>query len=209
MALSSKLNRIFEAIQNALAGLHKALFNLVLTFFEELNTRIRSKLSLSYMVVETREHVGSLVKVSKYVVLPASLVYVVSAFFLGEIALDSMLFGVLVFVYSNFLPDLPSIFERKKQKDDARDLPWYKKYALLLFAPLFIWAFFSGMRCGWRTFETFHNVRSLAVYTSFLLLFGIAFMHPPLTTVDLAETLSVPLYGLTGYLTHLKVDRIM
>jgi hypothetical protein len=209
VALSSKLSRIFEAIQNALAGLRKVLFNLVLTFFEELNRQIGSKFSLSCMVSETKEHIVSLIKVFKYVVLPASLVYVVSAFFFGEIAFDSMLFGLLVFVYSNFLPDLPSVFERKRQSGNARDLPWYKKYALLLFAPLFIWALFSGMRCGWRTFETFHNFRSLAVYTSFLFLFGIVFVYPPFTITDLVEVLSVPLYGLAGYLTHLKVDRIM
>jgi hypothetical protein len=209
VALSSKLSRIFEAIQNALAGLRKVLFNLVLTFFEELNRQIGSKFSLSCMVSETKEHIVSLIKVFKYVVLPASLVYVVSAFFFGEIAFDSMLFGLLVFVYSNFLPDLPSVFERKRQSGNARDLPWYKKYALLLFAPLFIWALFSGMRCGWRTFETFHNFRSLAVYTSFLFLFGIVFVYPPFTITDLVEVLSVPLYGLAGYLTHLKVDRIL
>lgn len=209
MAKSSKLTRIFEAIQNASTGLRRALFNLVLTFFEEVNKKILSRLQLFCMEQETKDHIGALVKVFKFVVLPASLVYVVLEFLFGEIALDSMLFGLLVFFYSNFLPDLPSICRKKKCECRTEDLPWYKKYSLLLFAPLFVWALFSGMQCRWRTFETFHNFRSLAVYSGFLLLIGVAFMYPPFSIADLTELASAPLYGIAGYLTHLKVDKIL
>lgn len=151
-----------------------------------------------------------LIKVFKFVVLPASLFYVFSDFFFfGENALDSMLWGILAFVYSNFLPDLPSIYRRKKYNGTTQDLPWYKKYALLLFAPVFIWVLISGTRLRWETAETFHNFKSLTIYAGFLLLLGFAFIYPPFTIADLTELVSIPLYGLIGYLTHLKVDRIL
>ena len=204
------MNRIFEVIQNMLTGLRKALFNLVLTFFEELNKQIRSRMHPYYMEQETKEHVKTLIKVFKYVVLPASLFYVILSFlFLRENALDSMLLGIVTFIYSNFLPDLPSICRRSKTSGTTKDLPCYKKYALLLFAPLFIWALLSGTQLRWKTTETFHNIKSLTVYSSFLLLLGLLFICPPITIADLTELASTPLYGLIGYLTHLKVDRIL
>ncbi len=210
MAKSSKVKRIFKAIHNALTELHRAIFNLVLTFFEEVNKQIHSRLLLWYMERETEQHVRMMIKVFKFVVLPASVFYVLSNFFFfRENALDSMLLGILTFIYSNFLPDLPSIFRRKKGDGPTEDLPWYKKYALLLFAPLFIWALLSGAQLRWRTSETFHNVKSLTVYAGFLLLLGFAFTNLPFTVADLTELVSIPLYGLVGYLAHLKVDRIL
>lgn len=210
VAKPSKVNKILKAIHNALAGLHKALFNLVLTFFEELNKRIRARILLYFMEKETGEHVKTLIKMFKYVVLPLSLFYVLSDFFLfGENAVDSMLWGVLIFIYSSFLPDLPSICRKQRNNGTKKDLAWYKKYALLLFAPLFIWALFSGIRLKWETYETFHNFKSLTIYAGFLCALGFVFMYPPFTVADLAELVSVPLYGVIGYLSHLKVDRIL
>jgi hypothetical protein len=210
MAKSSKLKRPFGAIQNALAGLRQILFNLVLSLFEEINKQIHSRLSPRYMEKETEEHVRMLVKMFKFIVVPASLIYVFSDFFFfRENTLDSMLWGILVFVYSSFLPDLPSIYRKGKNNGTAEDLPWYKKYALLLFAPLFIWLLISGTRLKWSTTETFHNFRSVAVYCGFLLLFGSLFTQFPFTIVDMTELVSIPLYGLVGYLSHLKADRVL
>lgn len=159
--------------------------------------------------METSEHVDMLIKIFKYVVLPASAFYVCSAFlFFRENAVDSMLWGLLIYVYSNFLPDLPSIYRKKKYDRTAKDLPWYKKYSILLFAPLFIWALIAGTHLKWKTTETFHNFKSLAIYEGFLLLLGLVFVSAPISIGDVAETVSLPLYGLAGYLAHLKTDRI-
>jgi len=122
-----------------------------------------------------------------------------------------MFLGILIFVYSNFLPDLPSIYRKKKIYRDAgvatENLPWYKKYLLLLFAPLFIGAFFAGIRLRWETTETFHNLKSLIIYVAFLSILGVfAFGDYPISIGDLTGILSLPFYGLIGYLTHLKVD---
>ncbi len=158
------------------------------------------------------EHVDLMIKVFKWVVLPASVLYVCSNFyFFRQNALDSMFLGMLIFVYSNFLPDLPSIYRRKKVYSDVgvetEDLPWYKKYALLLFAPLFIGAFLCGIRLRWKTTETFHNFKSSIIYGAFLFILGVfVFGDYPISIGDITEILSLPFYGLIGYLTHLKVD---
>lgn len=88
-------------------------------------------------------------------------------------------------------------------------MPWYKKYALLLFAPLLIWILFSGTELKWQTTDTFHNFKSLTIYGTFLLAAGFfAFVKFPINIGNLTEILSIPLYGVAGYLAHLKVDKI-
>lgn len=168
-------------------------------------------MALWFMKLETFEHVGSVVKVFKWIILPASLIYILSGYcFLKENALDSALIGVVIFFYSNFLPDIPAIFRRKYHEGlEALNnrLPWYKNCALLLFAPLFIALFLCGKKLKWKTIETFHNLKSLAIYTGFLSIVGfLIFASFPIGIGDVIETISLPLYGLAGYLTHLKVD---
>ena len=193
-----------------LTGFRDALYGFVLSFFESINRVVRSKLALRYMENETSMHIYLLIEVLKWIVLPASFIYVCADFyFFKENALDSMFWGILIFIYSNFLPDLPTIYREQKNNKVTKDLPWYKKYALLLFAPLFIWVLFSGTRLKWKTTETFHNFKSLAIYGAFLLLWGFfAFGSFPISIGDMTKILSLPLYGMIGYLTHLKADKI-
>lgn len=204
------MKSFFKALRDVLAGLYKALFGFVLHSFKSINRKVRSKLPVWRMEEETLEHVHSVINVFKWIVLPTSLLYVCAVFyFFGENALDSMLWGILIFFYSNFLPDLPSIYRRKKDEEATEDLAWYKKYALLLLAPLLIWILFSGTRLRWKTKETFHDFKSSTIYGIFLLLLGFfAFVKFPTSIGNVFEVLSLPIYGITGYLTHLKVDKI-
>jgi hypothetical protein len=204
---ASKIRRLFRFVHGSLTDAKSAIFAFVLTFFISVNEEVMSKLPFFRLQEETSEHVNMLAKVFKYVILPASLVYVCTDFvFFRENALDSMLWGILVFCYGSFVPDLPSVFRNGKNEK----LPWYKKYSLLLFAPLFIWMLFSGIRIGWKTAESFHNFRSLTVFGAFLLFLGfLAFGHLPVDPGDVTEILSLPLYGLTGYLSHLRVDKVL
>jgi hypothetical protein len=206
----SRVKKFLNAVHDLLAGLYNALFGFVFNFFKSVNQKIRSKLPVWRMEEETLEHVRSSVKIFKYIVLPASILYVFAEFYLfGENALDSMFWGLLTFFYSSFLPDLPSIYRGKAKNGKAEDLPWYKKYAILLFAPLLVWILFSGIRLSWRTTETYHNFKSLAIYGIFLsILSFFAFVKFPIEIGNLTEILLFPLYGLAGYLTHLKVDKI-
>jgi hypothetical protein len=203
------VRRIFAAVRHLLLGLHNALVVFVLNFFESLNKKIRSRLPFWRMEEETSEHVCMAVRVFEFIILPFSLVYLFgNLFFLRENALDSMLWGMVIFFYSNFLPDIAGICRRKKRAS-AGDLPWHKKYSVLLFAPLFVLLLFSNVRLNWSTAENFHNFRSLSVYGGFLFLFGfLVFGGFPVSFGQVAEILILPFYGALGYLAHLKVDRI-
>ncbi len=208
IATKLKLTRFLETIYRMLMFLPRLLHSIVLLFFRSINQKVRANFPVWRMEVETSEHVHLAVKAFKWIILPVSLLQIFSHFFfLGESALTFVFCAQLVFLYSSFVPDLPSIFRKKKGMTES--LPWHKKYALLLFAPLFIWAVFSGMHVDWKTNEDFHNFRSLSIYFVFLLLCGfLAFGGLAPTIRGITETLSFPLYGVTGYLIHLKVDKI-
>ena len=207
----SKIRKLFVALGHVLTGLHNALFAFILNFFESINRKIRSRLPFWRLEEETSEHVHMAIEVFEFIVLPFSIVYLFgNLFFLKENAFDSMLWGILVFFYSSFLPDLTCIYRKKKDGGKGRDLPWYKKYAILLFAPLFVLLLFSNVHLGWKTTENFHNFRSLSVYGGFLLLWSfLVFGGFPISLGQVTEMLALPLYGIIGYLAHLKVDRIL
>ena len=194
--------------------LYENIYGLVLAYFKRLNRRVRAKISLWFMKLETFEHVHLLTKVFKWIVLPSSVLYGCAMFiFFGQIALDSILLANLLFFYSNFVPDLPAIF-RRKVYHDVRDsfheeLPKYKAYALLLVAPVFITLLFCGKKIKWKTTETFHNFKSLAIYGTFLFTLGfLVLVAFPISIGSTIEIIWVPLFALLGYLTHLKVDQM-
>lgn len=207
-AFLSNVKKAFVVVRDALDGLQNALYELVLHFFTAVNHIIRSRLPAVAMEIETMKHVHMTIKVFKWVIVPLSLVYVATnLYFFKHNAFDSMLWGLLVFFYSSFVPDLPSIFRAERLTGQLGDLHWWQKCAVLYGAPIFICALFSGFRLGWKTTETFHNFRSLVAYVAFLLVLGfLAFGDFAISLGDLTEILSVPLYGAIGYLTHLKVD---
>jgi hypothetical protein len=211
MAITVKLRKLLVAVRSMLRGLHNALFVFILNFFESINKKIQSRLPFWRMEEETSEHVHMAVEVFELAVLPFSIFYLFwNLFFLKENAFDSMLWGILIFFYSNFLPDITGIFWRKKEKRKIRDLAWYKKYAILLFAPLLVLILFSNVHLGWKTTEDFHNFKSLTIYGGFLLLWGfVVFGGFPVSLGQMTEMLVLPLYGAIGYLTHLRVDKIL
>ena len=162
------------------------------------------------MQKETSEHFRLLRMVFKWIVFPASLFYVgVSIWYFGVNTLDSMVWGLLTFIYSSFLPDLPSIYRKRKNQNKTKNLAWYGSIALLYFAPIFVWLMFSGIKLNWNTTETFHDFKSVALYGVFLVLCGfLMFGDLPFSIGKIIEILSLSLYGITGYLTHLKVDKV-
>ncbi|MFA5364236.1 MAG: hypothetical protein WC325_03535 [Candidatus Bathyarchaeia archaeon] len=194
--------------------MYKDIHGLVLGYFKRVNRKLRVKISLWFMKIETFEHLHLLIKVFKWIVLPVCVIYGCSMFFiLDQNTLDSILLANILFFYSNFVPDLPAIFRRRIYHDERdgfhESLPRYKTYALLLFAPLFIVLVFCGTKIKWKTTETFHNFKSLCVYGVFLFMLGFLVLSVfQLSVGNVIETMFVPLFGLLGYLTHLKVDLI-
>ena len=208
-----RISEVKKFLKTTRILIYNNFIRLVLHYFKRVNRKAMSRLAVWHMKCETLQHVDLMIKVFKWIIMPASLFYVCADFyFFKENAMDSMFLGILIFFYSGFLPDLPSIFRRKVYHDERdtlhEDLSWYKKYALLLFAPLFIVAFSCGIRLRWKTTETFHNFKSLAIYEAFIFMLSfLAFADLPISIGDVTEILSVPLYALIGYLTHLKVDQ--
>lgn len=212
----SKVKRFFVVLKLLI---HDVFYGFIFHYFKKVNQKARVKLAVWCMKYETLEHCELLIKVFKWMVLPTSVLYVCADYYLfRNNALDSMFLGILISFYSNFLPDIPSIFRIRKNSKTKfflnirvtnEDLPWYKKYALLLFAPIFIAALFCGIRLKWKTTETFHNFKSLITYSVFLFIPSLlVFGHFPISIADITEILSIPLYAVAGYLTHLKVDKI-
>jgi hypothetical protein len=206
----SRVRRLFKAIHESLKGLHDALYSFVLYSFKNINRKIKSKFPVWRMKEETSEHVGQAVKVFIWLILPLSLLYVFGQnLVFSDNVVGPMLWSIAIYFYSNFLPDLPSVHRKKKSEANIADLSWYKKYALLLFAPLLIWLLFSGIRLNWRTEETYHNFTSLAMYGTFLVIVGfLAFVAYPVQVKDVTRMIFFPFCGTVGFLAHLKVDEI-
>jgi hypothetical protein len=206
-----RLSLSLKVIHQMFKVLFEALYGLVLSFFKSTNRRVKSRLTVWYMRKETSEHFHLMAKMFKWAVFPASLLYVcMNLFFFGKTSLDSVVWGISIFFYSNFLPDMPAVFRKKRNEIGTTDLAWYKKYALLLFAPIIIWLLFSGIQLEWKTTENFHNFRSLVIYGAFLLALSFfLFGELPISIGDITKIISLSVYGMTGYFTHLKVDKIL
>jgi hypothetical protein len=196
-------------------SLYERLYALVFGYFLRVNQKVGAKIGVWFMKLETFEHVHLLTKVLKWVIIPFSLTYFFTEFFFFKNnVLDSMLIGVTLFFYSNFVPDLPAIFRRKVYRDERdaiyESLSRYKTYALLVFAPFFILLLFCGKKITWKTTETFHNLKSLALYACFI--FSVSFLVLLIFPISLGraiESFCVPVYAILGYLTHLRVDLII
>jgi len=206
----SKAKAFIITIYKILIVLHDALYNLVLAFFKSNNRKVNSRLTVWYMRKETSEHFRLLRMVFACIVVPASLFYVVaSIWYFGKNAISSMLLVLIVFIYSNFLPDLPSIYRKRNHSDETKNLALYGSLALLYFAPIFVWLMFSGIKLRGNTTGTFHDFKSVALYGVFLVLCGfLLFGEFPFSTGNIFEIFSLSLYGIAGYLTHLKVDKV-
>jgi len=209
-AREPKLSRVKTFFRLLTLRMNRKFHEFVLSYFKAVNFKAGNRIRFLFMKMETFEHVDSVIKVFKWIILPATFCYVLADFLLLRASVwDSALLGILLFFYSNFLPDLPAIFRRKVHRDleVEESLPWYKNSALLLFAPFFIGSFLCGMQLRWKTIETFHNFKYLAVYVAFLAIIGFFIFSSFSFGIDtVTESLSVPFYGLAGYLTHLKVD---
>jgi hypothetical protein len=79
---------------------------------------------------------------------------------------------------------------------------WYEKYALLFFAPVFVYyRVLQKAKDIYTVHEKpFHNMKTFCAYLSFLLLIGFVLY------TNFLENLSLPVFGGFGYYTHLFVD---
>jgi hypothetical protein len=199
-----RIKQGIKIVHCMLSCLHDVLYKFVLNFFKSLNGKVETNLTQGYMEQETTEHFRLLIKVLKWLVSPASVIYILISFYYFKInAIDSAFLGIVTFFYSNFLPDLPAMFCRYRNNHQQEKLPWYTRYALMLFTPFFVWLVFSGVSIRWRPLETFHNLKASGLYTLFLFIIGGIIFNSSI------EACAFSLYGFVGYLTHLRVDHIL
>lgn len=180
------------------------------------------KISIKKMGSEVKEHFQIISWAIKRIFVIIALVYILFGIVLRIYVLDSLFLGLIIFLYSNFLPDVDSLFKKlnisresswykgyvkitksRKILPVAEESKWYEKYALLFFAPIFIYyrVFQKARQLYTAKERPFHNIKSLFVYASFLLLIGVLFYG------NVLENLSLSLFGGMGYYAHLFVDR--
>jgi len=87
-------------------------------------------------------------KVFKFVILSIILLYGFAIFYyFGANPINSLIWNILIFLYSNFLPNLPSAYVKGKIKGEIEPIKWYKKYVLLIFARVYLASLF---RCVFK-----------------------------------------------------------
>jgi len=184
--------------------------NFIKSFFQMLNQRIRFKITFKKVKEESREHVGGVFSAFKKVILPISVVYLLTGLLLGNNVIDSFFLSILIFIYSSFLPDLLSPFRIKKRQSQNLDKSWWRSHLLLFLAPLFIVLLWGEGAPIFRTVEHFHNLRSLGAYSVFLSLLGFVFYaNVPFSLGRILEMFSLAIFGSIGYAVHLKIDGIL
>ena len=164
--------------------------------------RLASLVNATYekFEAEIAEHDALIRWVAKNILLPVSVFYVIAGLFTKTNVYDSLFLGAIVFVYSNFVPDLDSLLVVSKDGRATKD--WVERLSLLFFGPLFVYYAISkeAKPISAEKLKEFHSTSYLVLYSLFLLLVGLVFYNNRL------EQVSLPLYGAMGYATHLAVD---
>ncbi|MBI2673010.1 hypothetical protein HYX19_02010 [Candidatus Woesearchaeota archaeon] len=149
---------------------------------------------------EIKEHFTFLKWTFKRILLPIIVFYVIVGIFLRTNVLGSLVIALLIFLYSNFLPDID--FLMKEAKKEERVSKWYEKYALLFFAPIVIYYILDGRKKPIYTEKgkSFHNFKTALIYGIFLFIVGAILWQESI------KMLVLPFFGVLGFSFHLMVD---
>jgi len=174
-------------------------FNLILFFVRSVERKVRRRIVVRRVALQ---HFSNMVWTFQRVILPIILCYLMVGLFIQEPIFGPLVLGLILFVYGNFFPDFDSLFRRRKGQN-TKKLNWFKRILLLCFAPIFILMFYKG---AWKipsseTSRIFHNFKSVTMYGLFLFSLGYLIYN------SLIEASTPLIFGLSGYLAHLKVDK--
>ncbi len=152
------------------------------------------------VIDELAEHSGFLGWGFKRIMLPLAIFYVILGFLLGEHVLGSLLMGIIIFLYANFLPDLDTFFQFTNNKNN--EVGTAKKRIALFLAPLVIYYILSRRQKGWGLGKDkpFHNVRALLEFSVFLMILG------SILYFSFLKAFFFMIFGFSGYCTHLLID---
>lgn len=163
--------------------------------------RIPSYVDFKKIEDEIKEHFNFLKWAFKRIILPIALFYIIMGIFFFKInVLGSLVLALLVFLYSNFLPDID--FLMKETKNKKLKSKWYERYSLLFFAPVIIYYILDGKKKPLYTTrrKSFHNYKTVVTYGIFLFIIGTILWQ------DNIKMLILPLFGMLGFSFHLIVD---
>ncbi len=157
----------------------------------------------SHFEREIKEHFSFLSVMFKRIIIPIILLYIFTGFFLKIDIFGSLFLSMLIFIYSNFLPDVDFIVSFTK--NNKNESLWYEKYFLLCFAPIVIYYVFVGKAKPIYSAKPriFHSTSALLVYGIFLLVVGSVFWSSNFKTVMFS------LFGVAGFAIHLIVDGVI
>jgi len=165
-----------------------------------LSDSLPSYCGFKKMEEELKEHYDFINWMFKRVLLPLMTFYVVMGIALDMNVFGSLFLSLLVFIYSNFLPDVDMLI----RKTDAKYMEslWYERYLLLFLAPLIVYYIVRGRARPLYSMKArcFHNATAMAAYGIFLLMVGSIFWTETL------KRLMFPAFGMLGFGFHLLVD---
>ncbi len=153
---------------------------------------------------ELREHYSLLMWTWKRFLLPLILLYFVLGLIFHSNLFGSLFLSLLVFFYSNFLPDADILV--KKPEENERESLWYELYFLLCFAPIYLFYVMKGKANPLYSNKArpFHDISSIFVWGAFLFIISSLFWPN-----DNLQRLMLPLFGMVGFSFHLMVDGII
>ena len=176
--------------------------------FDELFGRtigrfLSGKASPEKLLSEIFEHSRALLWALKMVFLPLAVFYFVLGLFLNEYVVGSIFLSLIIFLYSNFLPDTDTFVSADFLKSAAsKPVKKFEKYKLLIIAPVYIYYVLSEkiVPVKFNEIKPFHNLRCLIAWSIFLLFIGII-LH-----ASLFKAFFIMLFAASGYFTHLFID---
>lgn len=152
---------------------------------------------------EFKEHFGFIGTTIKRVLIPLAAFYIILGLVMDLNVFGSLLLSLLVFLYSNLIPDMDFLIKKTERK--FKESLWYEKYFWLLFAPITLYYVLIGRAKPAYSAEhkCFHNIKSAVIYGIFLFLIGNILWD------ERIKILMLPLFGIVGYFFHLIVDGIV
>ncbi len=171
------------------------------TYWDELiSKKIPSYVNFKKIEDEIKEHFSFLKWAFKRIVLPIAVAYILAGIFFFKMnVLGSLVIALIVFLYSNFLPDTDFLMKKTNNKPKSK---WYEKYALLLFAPVIIYYILDGKKKPLyiRKEKSFHNYKTVIIWGIFLFIIGSVLWQEPIKMAIL------PIFGMLGFSFHLIMD---
>ncbi|MBI2106553.1 hypothetical protein HYT57_01080 [Candidatus Woesearchaeota archaeon] len=166
---------------------------------ELISKKIPSYVNFQKIEDEIKEHFGFLRWAFKRIVLPIAIAYILAGIFLFKMnVLGSLVIALIVFLYSNFLPDTDFLIKETKNAESK----WYEKYALLFFAPVIMYYILDGRKKPLYTKKgkSFHNYKTVFIWGVFLFIVGAILWQEPIKMAIL------PIFGMLGFSFHLMID---